>query len=104
MPLQDYFEDEFDAIEDAVLNALDTTERSSSMIENFHSRISPYFFLRREIGNNYLELLRFYLNHVPFQHSEREERLHKSPAEILTGKPHIDWLEMLGYQRFKQAA
>ena len=104
LPLQDYFENEFDAIEDAVLNALDTTERSSSMIENFHSRISPYFFLRREIGNNYLELLRFYLNHVPFQRSEREERLHKSPAEILTGKPHIHWLEMLGYQRFKQAA
>ncbi len=104
LPLQDYFKEEFDAIEDAVLHALDTTERASSMIENLHSRISPYLFLRREIGNDYLELLRFYLNHVPFQRSEREERVNKSPAEILTGESHPHWLEMLGFQRFKQAA
>ncbi len=102
--LQDYFQTDFDAVEDAVLTALDTTERTSSMVENLHSRLRPYFYLRQEIGFGYLDLLRFYLNHVPFQRSEREARVNKSPTEILTKKSHPHWLEILGFQRFKQAA
>lgn len=104
LPLQDYFEYDFDDVEDAVLKALDTTERTSSMVENLHSRLRPYFYLRREIGFDYLEILRFYLNHTPLLRSERAERQGKTPAEILSGKPHPHWLEMLGYQRFKKAA
>ena len=104
LPLQDYFGNEFDDVEDAVLQALDTTERTSSMIENLHSRLKPYFYLRREIGFDYLELLRFYINHTPFLRSERDERRGKTPATILAGKSHPHWLEMLGYQRFKKAA
>jgi len=104
LPLQDYFEADFDDVEDAVLAALDSTERTSSMVENLHSRLKPYFFMRREIGFGYLDLLRFYLNHTPFQRSERAERVNKSPTEILTGKNHPHWLELLGYQRFKKAA
>lgn len=41
IPLQDYFGMEFDHVEDAVLNALDSTERTSSMVENLHSRLRP---------------------------------------------------------------
>lgn len=104
LPLQDYFQNDFDEVEDAVLKALDTTERTSSMVENLHSRLKPYFYLRREIGFGYLDLLRFYLNHTPFLRSERTERKGKTPAEILTGKKHPHWLEMLGYKRFKKAA
>ena len=66
LPLQDYFGDKFDAIEDEVLMTLDSTERTSSMVENLNSRLSPYFFIRQEIGHGFLELLRFYLNHSPF--------------------------------------
>lgn len=104
LPLQDYFQADFDDVEDAVLEALDSTERTSSMVENLHSRLKPYFILRREIGFGYLDLLRFYLNHTPFQRSAREERKGKTPTEILTGQKHPHWLEMLGYQRFKKAA
>jgi len=107
LPLQDYFQADFDDVEDAVLEALDSTERTertSSMVENLHSRLSPYFFLRREIGFGYLDLLRFYLNHTPFQRSAREERKGRTPADILSGQTHPHWLEMLGYQRFKKAA
>jgi len=104
LPLQDYFQNDFDAVEDAVLNALDSTERTSSMVENLHSRLKPYFYLRREIGFGYLDLLQFYLNHTPFLRSERAERKGKTPTEILTGKSHPHWLEILGYQRFKKAA
>jgi hypothetical protein len=104
LPLQDYFQEDFDEVEDDVLTALDSTERTSSMVENLHSRIKPYFNLRYEIGFGYLDLLRFYLNHTPFQRSAKEERKGKTPTEILTGKPHEHWLEMLGFQRFKKAA
>ena len=82
---------------------MNSTERTSSMIENLNSRLRPYLFLRREIGSDYLELLRFYLNHTPFMRSETH-RANKSPAELLTGESHPHWLEMLGYQRFKRAA
>jgi len=102
LPLQDYFQDDFDKTEDAVLQALDSTERTSSMIENLNSRLRPYLFLRREIGFGYLDLLRFYLNHTSFLRSERDERKDKTPTEILTKKSHPQWLEMLGYKLFKR--
>ena len=104
LPLQDYFGPDFDAVEDAVLQALDSTERTSSMVENLHSRLAPYFFLRREIGFGYLNLLQFYLNHNPIQRSHRHERVNKTPAQLMSGKTHPHWLEMLGYQRFHKAA
>ncbi len=93
-----------DDIEDAVIGAMNKTERTSSMIGNFNSRLSPYFFLRREIGYGYLDLLRFYLNYMPFLRSEKSYRVGKTPAEILTEKPHQYWLEMLGFGQFKRTA
>ena len=73
--------------------------RASSIIENINSRLRNYFFLRREIGAGYLELLQFFLNHRRFLRSEHPERVDKSPAELLTGQGHPHWLEMLGYRR-----
>ncbi|MGL4553876.1 MAG: hypothetical protein ACRC33_22180 [Gemmataceae bacterium] len=70
--------------------------RASSVVENLNSRLRNYFFLRKEIGGGYLDLLRFFLNHRRFVRSEHPERVGKSPAELLTGKEHPHWLEMLG--------
>jgi hypothetical protein len=103
IPLIILLGDRLDEIEDAVIAALNSTERTSSMIENFNSRLRPFFFLRREIGFDYLHLLRFYLNHTPFFRSENG-RKNKTPAQLLTGKAHRHWLEMLGFERFKRAA
>ena len=86
-----------------MIKALNSTERTSSMIENLNSRLRPFFFLRREICFDYLQLLRFYLNHTPLLRSENN-RANKTPAELLTGKYHLHWLEMLGFERFKRAA
>ena len=77
--------------------------RASSLVENFNSRLRNYFFLRRQIGPAYLELLRFFLNHQPFPRSQKPERRGKSPAELLTGQAHPHWLEMLGFTRFTRA-
>jgi len=104
LPLQFQLAEKYDAVEDAVISAMNTTEKTSSMVENLNSRISPYFFLRKEIGNDYLQLLQFYLNHTPFLRSEDPKRRKKSPSEILTNKTHDHWLELLGFKRFKRAA
>ena len=77
--------------------------RASSLVENVNSRLRNYFFLRRQIGPAYLELLRFFLNHQPFPRSQKPERRGKSPAERLTGQAHPHWLEMLGFTRFTRA-
>jgi hypothetical protein len=78
------------------------TVRASSLVENLNSRLRSYFFLRRHLGNDYLTLLQFFLNHRRFERSERPERIDKSPAELLTGQPHRHWLELLGYTRFSR--
>ena len=77
------------------------TVRASSVVENLNSRLRNYFFLRKSLGPEYLELLRFFLNHRRFQRSEHADRVGKSPAEVLTGVEHPHWLELLGYQRFR---
>jgi hypothetical protein len=58
--------------------------RASSLVENVNSRLRNYFFLRRHLGPDYLELLRFYLNLRRFLRSEHAERAGKSPAELLS--------------------
>jgi hypothetical protein len=78
--------------------------RASSVVENVNSRLRGYFFLRREVGGDYLELLRFFLNHRRFLRSAHAERVGKSPAELLSGQEHEHWLELLGYQRFRRSA
>ena len=51
----------------AVNEVIAETPRASSIVENLNSRLRNYFFLRRHIGNDYLHLLRFFLNHRRFQ-------------------------------------
>jgi hypothetical protein len=76
--------------------------RASSVIENLNSRLRNYFFLRRQLGPDYLVLLQFFLNHRRFLRSEHSERVGKSPAELLSGVPHAHWLELLGHTRFSR--
>jgi hypothetical protein len=87
-------------IHQAVLEAMAQTPRASSLVENLNSRLRNYFFLRRQIGHGYLDLLRFFLNHRRFLRSDRPERVGQSPAELLTGQRHPHWLQILGYTRF----
>ena len=77
--------------------------RASSPIENRNSVLRTYFQQRREIGHGYLELLRFYLNHRIVDRSRVDGRKGKSPCEMLTGKKHAHWLDMLGFTLNKAA-
>jgi hypothetical protein len=92
----------FYPLHEAVRDLAEHVVRASSVIENINSRLRSYFFLRRQLGSDYLVLLQFFLNHRRFLRSEHPERVDKSPAELLTGQRHAHWLEMLGYTRFSQ--
>jgi hypothetical protein len=92
----------FYQLQKAVRKLSRRTVRASSVIENLNSRLRNYFFLRRHLGPDYLQLLQFYLNHRPFPRSDRPERKGKSPRELLTGQQHPHWLELLGFQRFER--
>lgn len=87
----------FHQVRAAVRQIMAETPRASSLVENLNSRLRNYFFLRRQIGAAYLDLLRFFLNHHRLRRSRRPERIGKSPAERLSGTPHAHWLELLGY-------
>jgi len=78
------------------------TVRASSVVENLNSRLRDYFFLRQNLGNDYLALLQFFLNHRRFVRSEHPERVNKSPTELLTHQSHPHWVELLGYTRFSR--
>jgi hypothetical protein len=88
--------DKFGAVHRAVKAVLADTPRCSSLLENLNGRLRGYFSLRRQLGSQYLDLLRFYLNHHPYERSRRPERVDKSPAQMLAGE-HPHWLTMLGY-------
>ena len=87
-----------------MIAALYSTERTRSMIENLNERVRKHLYYQQESGCGFLDLLRFYLKQTHFLRSTRAERHKKSPAEILSGKPHPHGLEMLGFERFKRAA
>jgi hypothetical protein len=90
----------YHALSVAVAEVRGRVVRASSVIENLNSRLRGYFFLRRELGSDYLALLQFFLNHRRFLRSEHAERAERSPAELLTGQKHAHWLELLGFTRF----
>jgi len=94
----------FDAIEEAVYQAIISTERTSCMVENLNSRLRPYLTLRKQIDNDYLQLLQFYLNHTPLLRSKHAYRQGNTPTQIMTGKTHLHWLEMIGLKPFKRTA
>lgn len=88
---------------EAVQKAMKHVPRASSMVENLNSRLRNYFFLRKQLEPSYLNLLQFFLNHRQFMRSEHQERVGKSPKELMTGESHPHWLELLGFTRFQQA-
>jgi len=90
------------AVERAAREALAATPRASSMVENLNGRLRSHFFLWRRTSRPYLELLRFYLNHRPYLRSLHANRVGKSPYELLSGRTHPFWLDLLASHRPSQ--
>src|ERR1700682_4284296 len=77
---------QFHAVFAAVARAMEQTPRSSAPVENLNSRLRNSFTLRRHLGNSYLDLLQFFLNHRRFLRSRRAERTGRSPHELMAGQ------------------
>jgi hypothetical protein len=101
--LQHSLHGQFYVIDQTLREMRHRLHRASSLVENFNSRLRSYFFLRRQIGPQYLDLLRFFLNHSPFSRSQHPERVGKTPAELLNAQAHPHWLELLGFTRFQRS-
>ena len=95
--------EKFLPVKEAVESAMKSTPRASSLVENLNSRLRNYFFLRKHLNPDYLDLLRFFLNHRTFMESRISERVGKSPTELMTGEKHPHWLELLGFDLFQRA-
>ena len=91
-------------IEDEILLAIASVHRSSSLIENFNSRLRSYLDPRKGFKKSRYALIQFALNHLPFERSIHEKLVGHSPAEVFTQTDHIDFLSLLDLQRFKKAA
>ncbi|WP_151194420.1 transposase [Cysteiniphilum sp. JM-1] len=96
--------DRFDHIEDDVLSTIAKVHRSSSLIETLSSRLRPYLDPRKGFKKERFELIQFALNHIPLMRSANEKMKGKSTAEIFTQVDHIDFISLLGFQRFKRVA
>jgi hypothetical protein len=78
--------------------------RSSSMGENTNSRLRRFFdSARGQITQKRLNLIRFYLNHKPFERGRRQGR---SPAQLFHGQEASDdhWLKILHAKKAEKAA
>jgi hypothetical protein len=94
---------EYERLYQLVEQKLSAIIRSSSMVENTNSRLRRFFdSARGQINQNRLNLIRFYLNHKPF---ERGRRQGKSPAQLF----HEDeasaehWLSILRAKKAEKA-
>ena len=102
--IRQILKDQFYILEAEIIEALNSTESSSSLVENLNSRVRTYSTLRKEISSSYLSLLQFYFNYSKFLRSAKPEREGKSPVEILTDKGQPHWPEILGFDLFKRSA
>jgi hypothetical protein len=71
--------------------------RASSIVECINSLIRPYLSLKKTVLGNFLNLMQFYFNTRKYKRSRCEERIGKSPIELLTGEKYDDPLTILGY-------
>ena len=86
----------FHIVFDAVALAMAQTPRSSALVENLNSQLRNYFTLRRQLGRSYLNPLQFFLNHRLYLRSRVQERVGKSPIQLMTGQAQPHWLTLLG--------
>jgi hypothetical protein len=91
-------------VHQAVIAIMGEVEKASSVVENLNGRIRKFLQNHIHVSQDILDLFRFIINHKEFERSRCEHRKGKSPSEVLHGKAHKHWLELLGFELFKQAA
>ena len=89
--------------EEIVSAVIAVTPRASSLVENLNSRIRPTLSKRKNVSADFLELKRLYLNLRPYKRSRKDERVGKSPYELITGDGSLNFFALLGLSLDKPA-
>ena len=76
---------------------LKTVKKASSLVENLNGRIRKYMDVKRVVPTGFFTLMKVYFNMRRYKRSRCSERVGKSPLELLTGEPHAEFLDTLGY-------
>jgi len=76
---------------------LKTVKKASSLVENLNGRIRKYMDVKRVVPTGFFTLMKVYFNMRKYKRSRCCERVGKSPLELLTGEPHAEFLDALGY-------
>ena len=71
--------------------------KASSIVECVNSLIRPFINLKKNVPDKFFSLIQFYINTRKYRRSGRNERVGKSPIELLTGKEYDEPLTILGY-------
>lgn len=95
--------EKFRGVVSAVALIVKQIPRASSLAENLLSVLRTYFSLRRQLGTPYLGLLQFFLNLRIFVCSCRPELVGKSPKQLMARQCRTQWLELLGFTRYRRA-
>ena len=94
----DYNCDQRSQAEKVLESLIDITYRASSMVENVNGRIRDYIDAKRSVPPMYFALIQLYMNTKKYRRSEVKERIGKSPLELLTGKSHPSFYQLLGIE------
>jgi hypothetical protein len=74
---------QFHVVQLVVTALIEETVRVSSLVESLNSRPRSYFFLRRNLGSDYLTLLQLSLNHRWLEHGDRPTRVREDARRAI---------------------
>lgn len=87
----------YDLAREEFQKLLKKTHKASSLVENLNGRIRVYIEMKQIIPTHLFVLLKVYFNTRKYRRNRCQERVGKSPLELLKGEPQPDFLEALGF-------
>ena len=95
--LWDMLEEKYGMARELFAQQLKIVKKASSLVENLNGRIRKYMDVKRVVPTRFFVLLKVYFNLRRYKRSRCQERVGKSPLELLTGESHASFLVALGY-------
>ncbi len=89
-------EDLYEIVRDDIRILIEGTVRASSLVENTNQKIRPYINAKHVLSGPFCELIQLYINTRKYRRSIKGRTV-KSPAELMMGRCHPPFLELLGY-------
>jgi hypothetical protein len=88
---------DYDRAREEFWRILASVKKASGMVENLNGRIRPYMDIKRIVPTGFFVLLKVYFNTRRYRRSRNEDRVGKSPLELLMGTPQPGFFEAIGF-------